>query len=240
MPFTAAHPAIILPLTYLPGKWYSLTGLIMGSITPDFEYFIRMKVVSSFSHTIEGIFWFNLPLGLLITFVFHNLVRESLLSNSPYFINSRSSKLRSFEWNEYFLKNWHIVSISILIGAASHIFWDSFTHSYGFFVERISFLSRSIDFMSFQIPIFKILQHSSTLIGGLIIVYSFLKLPVSKLEMDQPSIIYWATLLGIALSIFALRFLSGLDIKEYGNVIVTIISSGLLSLVITPIALRKL
>ncbi|WP_262496247.1 DUF4184 family protein [Flavobacterium piscis] len=39
MPFTFSHPAIILPLKYLPKNWISLTGLIIGSLTPDFEYF---------------------------------------------------------------------------------------------------------------------------------------------------------------------------------------------------------
>ncbi|WP_240482010.1 DUF4184 family protein [Flavobacterium psychrophilum] len=39
MPFTFSHPAIILPLRYLPRQWFSLTGLIIGSLTPDFEYF---------------------------------------------------------------------------------------------------------------------------------------------------------------------------------------------------------
>ncbi len=51
MPFTFSHPAIILPLKYLPQNWFSLTGLIIGSLTRDFEYFIRMKVRSNYSHT---------------------------------------------------------------------------------------------------------------------------------------------------------------------------------------------
>jgi hypothetical protein len=51
MPFTASHPAIILPLIYLPGKWISLTGLVIGSMTPDFEYFERMSVQSDYSYS---------------------------------------------------------------------------------------------------------------------------------------------------------------------------------------------
>ena len=39
MPFTFSYPAIVLPLTYLPRRWFSLTGLIIGSLTPDFEDF---------------------------------------------------------------------------------------------------------------------------------------------------------------------------------------------------------
>nr|WP_237421370.1 DUF4184 family protein [Flavobacterium sp. HBTb2-11-1] len=70
MPFTFSHPAIILPLRYLPKSWFSITALTIGSLTPDFEYFLRMKVKSDYSHTLDGIFWFDLPLALLLTFLF--------------------------------------------------------------------------------------------------------------------------------------------------------------------------
>lgn len=53
MPFTFSHPSIVLPLTYLPKKWISLTGIVIGSLTPDFEYFLRMKIQSTYSHTIH-------------------------------------------------------------------------------------------------------------------------------------------------------------------------------------------
>src|SRR5665647_2066569 len=72
MPFTFSHPAIVLPATYLPKKWHSLSALIMGSMTPDFEYFIRMKDASKYGHTWTGVFWFDIPMGLLLIFLFHN------------------------------------------------------------------------------------------------------------------------------------------------------------------------
>lgn len=59
MPFTFSHPAIILPFKYLPNRWISMTGLIIGSLTPDFEYFIRMKIESYYSHTNAGLFLFK-------------------------------------------------------------------------------------------------------------------------------------------------------------------------------------
>jgi hypothetical protein len=55
MPFTFSHPAIILPLAYLPKKWYSMTGLVIGSLVPDFEYFLRMSMAGYHSHTIAGL-----------------------------------------------------------------------------------------------------------------------------------------------------------------------------------------
>lgn len=104
MPFTFSHPAIVLPLTYLPKKWFSLTGLIIGSITPDFEYFIRMKVQRDYSHTLSGLFWFNLPLGILLAFIFHGIVRNSLIENLPLFLKSRFSNFTRFNWLNFFKK----------------------------------------------------------------------------------------------------------------------------------------
>ena len=234
MPFTFSHPAIVLPLTFLPRQWVSLTGLVIGSLTPDFEYFLRMRIKSNYSHTIDGLFWFDLPLGLFLAFIFHNLVRASLFNNLPTFLKSRFLTFKQFDWNRHFKRNRLIVTISILIGAASHIFWDSFTHDHGYFVQTISALQNSVDFLGRQIPILKILQHSSTLLGGLVIAFAIYKLPTNKTENENINLKYWAILAGLTLTIITVRLLSGLDIKQYGNVIVTAISAGLISLTITP------
>lgn len=234
MPFTFSHPAIILPLTFLPRQWFSLTGLVIGSLTPDFEYFLRMRIKSDYSHTIDGLFWFNLPLGLLLAFIFHNIVRNSLFDNLPSILKSRFSTLRQFDWNRHFKRNWFVVTISILIGAASHIIWDSFTHNSGYFVQSIPALQNSVDFLGEQIPIFKILQHTSTLLGGLVIVFAIYKLPINKTEKESINVRYWTIVAGLTLIIIAVRLLSGLELKQYGNVIVTAVSAGLISLTITP------
>jgi hypothetical protein len=234
MPFTFSHPAIVLPLTFLPRKWFSLTGLVIGSLTPDFEYFLRMRTESNYSHTIGGLFWFDLPLGLLLAFIFHNIVRNSLFDNLPTQIKSRFSAFRQFNWNGHFKRNWFIVTISILIGAASHIFWDSFTHEHGYFVQTIPALQNSVDFLGGQIPILKILQHSSTLLGGLVIAFAIYRLPTNNTEKENINLKYWTILVGLTLTIIAVRLLSGLQLKQYGNVIVTSISAGLISLIITP------
>lgn len=123
MPFTFSHPAIILPLKYLPRKWFSLTGLIVGSLTPDFEYFIRMKVQSNYSHTVYGILWFDLPLAILLSFIFHNIIRDDLFKNVPKNIQSRILVYAEFNWNNYFKRNWVVIIVSTLIGITSHLFW---------------------------------------------------------------------------------------------------------------------
>jgi len=237
MPFTFSHPAIVLPLTYLPKGWFSLTGLVIGSLTPDFEYFIRMRLQSNYSHTIGGLFWFDLPFGLLLTFIFHNVIRDSLFNNLPIPFKSRVFVFTQFRWNTHFKKNWVVVVISILIGAFSHIFWDSFTHDHGYFAEIIPALSDNIDLLGGQVSILRVFQHSSTLIGGLVIAFAIYKLPISTVEKTNVSIKYWLILAGIALTIISVKLVSGFDPKQYGNIIVTMISAGLLSLTITPLLL---
>jgi hypothetical protein len=211
-----------------------LTGLVIGSLTPDFEYFLRMRIKSNYSHTIDGLFWFDIPLGLLLAFIFHNIVRDSLFDNLPTILKSRFSEFRQFDWNGYFKRSWFVVTISILIGAASHILWDSFTHDHGYFVQTIPALQNSINFLGGQIPILKILQHSSTLLGGLVIVFAIYKLPTDKTEKENINLKYWTIFAGLTLTLIAIRFLSGLELKQFGNVIVTVISAGLISLILTP------
>ena len=69
MPVTFAHPAIVLPF-YKKPKFFSMTTLIIGSMSPDFEYFLRMKIKSDMSHTLLGIFYFDLPITLIIALSF--------------------------------------------------------------------------------------------------------------------------------------------------------------------------
>ena len=233
MPFTFSHPAIVLPVTYLPRKWYSLTGLIIGSLTPDFEYFLRMKVESNYSHTLSGVFWFDLPLGILLAFIFHNIVRNKLFYNLPTVLTTRLLAFNDFNWNYYFKKNWFVVIVSIIIGALSHIFWDSFTHDSGFFVQTIPSLKSKINVLGIQLPVFKILQHGSTIIGALIIAYAIFKLPASKKIISRLNLKYWVLWIVLTLTIISLRLFSGLDYRLYGQLIVTGISAGLISIILT-------
>ncbi len=234
MPFTFSHPAIVLPLKKHLGKWVSLSGLIIGSLTPDFEYFIRMKINSNYSHTVIGCFWLNVPLGILLCFIFHDIIKKPLIENLPIFIQKRTLELKELNWDVYFKKKWFVVCCSILIGAFSHILWDSFTHENSFFTNYLK-LDKKI--LSTNIPYFKVLQHLSTLIGGIIILRYFLNLKINELNFKKPRINYWLKISLLTLTILFARVAYGLKIYEYGNIIVSGISAFMIS--ITLISLTK-
>jgi hypothetical protein len=237
MPLTFSHPAIVLPLNYLPKRWVSLTGLIVGSVTPDFEYFARMKVMSIYSHTWIGLLWFDLPVGLLLCFVYHDVVRLPFIHHLPHFLNKRFSQYNSLHWNKYFLKNIPIVLLSILIGSASHLFWDSFTHINGYFVVLWS-MARPVGLLGTEIPLYKLIQHCSTLIGGAVILAAIYQMPkraVSKMVNIWP---YWLMVIGFTLSIIVLRVIFGLSIHQYCNILVTAISGGIIALILTSVLFK--
>lgn len=239
MPFTFSHPAIVLPLMSLKKSWRSSTGLVIGSITPDFEYFMRMEGKSFYSHTIAGIFWFDFPLAIALCFIFHLVVRNPLFDNLPWFLNRRLIKYKSFQWTEYFSKNFIIVCISILIGALSHIFWDSFTHDDGFFVEKISFLTDYVQIRRREIPVYKIFKFICSVLGGLIVLAVILKARKQPLGQNFSNPGFWLVVTGLSFTILVLRVYTGLRFYQEFNIVMTFISACLIALVLASLIFRE-
>jgi len=237
MPLTFAHPAIVLPLNYLPKRWFSLTGLIVGSVVPDFEYFIRMKVYSIYSHTWFGLIWFDLPLAFLLTFIYHNIVRDMFVNNLPSMLHCRLSIYKRFNWSKYVKKNLLVVVMSILIGAASHLLWDSFTHENGYFVVAFNMINR-INVLGLYMPLYKVVQHLSTLAGGIVILIVISKLKKISDQSKNNTSHYWAMVVAIAVAILALRIALGLSITQYPNMIVTTLSGCIAGLILVPVIRR--
>lgn len=238
MPFTFSHPAIILPLKYLPKSWFSFTALVIGSLTPDFEYFLRMKVKSDYSHTFNGIFWFDLPLAFLLTFAFHNVVRNLLFQNLPAIIKNRVLIFTDFDWNNYFKKNWLTVLISLLIGIFSHILWDGFTHEHGYFVNQIDISKNTLLIFKTEIPFWKIAQHSSTFIGSIIILIAFFKLPQKNYFSFPISKLYWSSVVLFTMAIVFIRFIANPKALNIGNLVVSFIAAFLVSITIIPLIIK--
>ncbi len=231
MPFTFSHPAIVLPL--LKKYKLSATGLIIGSMCPDFEYFFRMKVQSNISHTLLGLLLFNIPAGFLVALLVHEIIKKPLIENLPSFFQDRLVVLKNINWIDYLKFNFGYVIISILIGAFSHIFWDGFTHESGYFAEKIPFLQNEI----MEIPFYKILQHLSSLIGMIFILIYIYKLPHKNKQITRSIYKYWILVSIFILLFMLLRFSFGL--KQIGNIIVSLISTTILAITFTSLIFRN-
>jgi len=245
MPFTFAHPAIILPLKHLPKRWYSLAGLIIGSMTPDFEYFIRMQVKSIYSHTLPGLFWFDVPLGILLSYIYMLLIKDRVISNLPRFLNCHFVKYQYLPI-KVSATAIAVMTCSVFIGSASHLLWDSFTHPHGYFVGLIPFLSTVACHIGHE-PIYgyKLLQHGSTLIGLAVIARAIWLLPKEAGNTTGNVFKYWFVVILIAALITGTRTVfTDNHSHSPGNLLVTAIAGILIGLVIAsatyPIFHKKL
>src|SRR5438094_335730 len=138
MPFTFTHPSAVLPFNYLPKRWISFSALVIGSITPDFEYFIRMIDESFYSHTWAGLFWLDLPLGFLLWLLYHYVVKEPLLLHLPLFLSRKFNRHIPRKRFIIYWKRIPVVFCSLLIGALTHLVWDKLTHHTAPYIETIS------------------------------------------------------------------------------------------------------
>lgn len=241
MPFTFSHPAIVLPVTCLPKKYYSLSGLIFGSMTPDFEYFIRMKDYSKYSHTWDGLFWFDVPLGLILIFIFHNVVRNILIGYLPFSLNIRFSSFAKFNWNKYFRHNIIVVLISLVVGIASHIFWDSFTHSTGYFFHNIPFLKERINILNHHVDGASVLQYVSSVIGGIVMLIVVFKLPEGHNTKQDNILNFWLFVSLVMISVVNVRLYLDtlLNHHQHEDIIVTMISGALIGLTALSFFLKE-
>lgn len=171
MPFTTSHPAIVLPLKQLWPRYISLSGLIAGAMSPDLLYFLMMGTTErSFSHSWPGLLLFCLPAGIAFVFAFHWLVKRPLLRSLPEPLDHHFSGLAAQRFRVRSGRAWAVLVVSVLVGALSHFFWDSWTHTGGVIARNIPFLLEWVHFGNYWIQVTMLIQHASSLFGALFIV----------------------------------------------------------------------
>lgn len=236
MPFTFAHPLAVLPL--LRKRYFSATGLIAGSLAPDFESFLRMQSSNEHSHTLAGIFYFDLPLSLIIALLFHLILKESLIANSPVFIQQRFVELRKLDFKSYLKKSYWIFLYSALAGSATHLLWDSFTHGGAFMAGMIPYINETkIPFQGAVYPFWYILQHTSSLVGLAAIIIYILLLKPQSCSSAKPSSLFWLLAFSITAVIFYLRYEFGSKMSQ-GNTVVALVAAFILGLLLAALLMQ--
>jgi hypothetical protein len=162
VPFTLAHGAAALPFRRLP---LVFSGLLVGTFAPDFEYFLRLNPDDGFGHTLLGTFVLTLPLALLVLWLFHTFVKLPVWRLLPDAVQCRlTNDLDEFGFHG--LARFALIVGSILLGIATHLAWDSFTHPNTWVYRHWSILSQTVHApIVGEIPLYKLFQHGSTVIG---------------------------------------------------------------------------
>ena len=162
MPFTLAHPAAAVPLARPLGRHGVLSALVIGSLVPDFWYLIPPAGRNA-SHSVAGLLWYVLPVGLLCYCVFHAALKRPLIA---LFAPVLAARLAGSSAAGLPRVPWSAVVVSLLAGGATHLAWDAFTHWRGSAVQAMPALQTLLaSFGAVDVRVYHVLQAASSILG---------------------------------------------------------------------------
>lgn len=130
-------------------------------MVPDLPIFLPFLPDYTNWHSLQGVLTLDLISVLLLLGLFHLLYREPLISLLPAALAGRAAALKP---------SYRILPIILgaVVGAASHVLWDSFTHSYA--SERWGLAL--FDYEVFGvIRLFRLLQYVSSVVGLGVVIW---------------------------------------------------------------------
>ncbi len=189
MPFTLSHAAAALPFRKLKPIW---PALVIGTFAPDLQYFIWISDEDRSGHRFPDVALVTLPLALILLWVFERYVKGPAIELLPSAVQHRlQNKLEPLSFRGW--KRLASIVLWMAVGITTHVFWDSFTHSHTWPAEHWSLLWYTVPVpFHTPVPLLKLLQYVSTLLGLLILGTWFLSwyrkaIPVPRASLPELS-----------------------------------------------------
>jgi hypothetical protein len=127
MPATVpVHQAAVLPLKLWRPHLFDGVALAVGAATPDAAFVLIGVGPDLPSHAWHALLWFNLP----VTLVLAVLVRRAAPTVAAHLPDAGPLHLRDYAVLAVVRHPPLVTVSSALLGAASHLLWDSVTHPY--------------------------------------------------------------------------------------------------------------
>lgn len=172
MPWTFAHPAAVLPMRRFCPRYLHFSALVIGSLMPDVGFHLGLFALATYAHTFAGSLVICVPLGMALLICF-SAVRRPLWHLLPQPHRDALEPLVA-QPSAQGIGNTLRSAVSILLGAWSHIAWDSFTHRSGWSVAQVPALRGAVPVPWIgEVPLYNVLQHASTVAGVLILVLAY-------------------------------------------------------------------
>lgn len=162
MPFTLAHGAAALPFRrtrLIP------SAVVIGTFAPDFEYFLLLAPAGRFGHTLLGALVLTLPLSFAVLWLFQEFVKRPVIALLP---DSVEKRLANYSEGFRFggARRFSLIILSLMVGIATHLLWDSFTHANTWLYFHWALLREPVYLPVLGMrPLVRAFQHISTLIG---------------------------------------------------------------------------
>jgi membrane-bound metal-dependent hydrolase YbcI (DUF457 family) len=165
MPFTVSHAAAVLPIQHWSRHGLPLTALMVGSMSPDFGYVFSYEASRALTHSFAGLFIFSLPVGLIVWLFYVAILEKATIT------------LLSDRWHTRFAHTAAITpmlvlraALAIVLGAATHLLWDSFTHRGTFATDALPALLGPTPGIAW-LPVYHLLHGLSSIVGLVILGY---------------------------------------------------------------------
>lgn len=170
MPFTIAHVATVLPFARWLQRGNLLSALVIGSMVPDFGFFLPWRLSRGETHSAAALLSFSLPVGLATYWFFQRFIKTAVrevLPDGPYLRSQVFAPVATFSS----LGQWFVAAVGVLGGAVTHLVWDAFTHEGARGVRMIPAVDEWLmTIAGRQLQGTRLLQDMSSLIGLLIVV----------------------------------------------------------------------
>ena len=145
MPFTASHAAAVLPF----GRRLSASALVIGAMLPDLPFYTPLPMGDT--HTLAAMVSVNLVAGLALFVIWHGFLARPLDWFAPSAIRRRLSPSQQPGLRRRLNSPARVVGVfaSLLLGQATHLFFDQFTHADTLVTGRFTVFEASVLGMPF-------------------------------------------------------------------------------------------
>ncbi|SMH42160.1 protein of unknown function [Rathayibacter oskolensis] len=159
MPFTPSHA--VVALAFSNGR-VPAAAVAIGAMAPDIGLYLPVRWARESTHSLLGVVTLDLLLGAVGLLLWSVLLAPAWRDLAPWLVRVR---LRPPPRRPRGARAWAttllLSAAGLVIGSATHVLWDGFTHAGGPFVAAVPFLQEEFG----PFPGYKWAQYASGVLG---------------------------------------------------------------------------
>ncbi|QHC57388.1 DUF4184 family protein [Rathayibacter sp. VKM Ac-2760] len=159
MPFTPSHAVVALAFT---NSRIPAAAVAIGAMAPDVGLYLPLRAARESTHSLLGIVTVDLAVGAAGLVLWLLLLQPAWRDLAPWLVRVRLRPLapppRTARARTAAVV---LAAVGIVIGAASHVLWDGFTHDGGLVVAAVPELRAQLG----PFPGYKWAQYASGVLG---------------------------------------------------------------------------
>src|SRR3954470_22946503 len=100
-----------------------MIGLVAGSVAPDLPMILPMPYGYDRAHSAVGVVTGDAVAGIVMALLWTFLVRDPAVDSGPAWLRERVDVTGTLS-----VRQLSLLPVAVIIGAATHVLWDEFTH----------------------------------------------------------------------------------------------------------------